>query len=332
MALFERPQTFADLKHPSAFGSMVAEDEAMALVFHQVETCAQSDYNVMITGETGVGKGMLARVVHQLSRRASGPFVVVNMPAFSQTLFEDNFFGHMRGAYTGAVSDKPGFFETSQGGTLFLDEITELAPTIQSKLLRVIEEKEFYRLGSTNIVNVDVRFLSASNRDVSKIVSAGHLRGDLYFRLNEYHIHIPPLRRRPKDILPLAHFFLRRHTIKNNKQVDDIAPELCKALERYSFPGNVRELENIIASAVLVEESRQLTLGSAQTIAHPQAMAEPSESEHFPTLTEVQDAHILRALKHTNGNRTHAAQVLGIGLRTLQRKLKRLSVSPTTSN
>lgn len=332
MALFERPQTFADLKQPSSFSSMVAEDEAMALVFHQVETCAQSDYNVMITGETGVGKGMLARVVHQLSRRAAGPFVVVNMPAFSQTLFEDNFFGHMRGAYTGAVSDKPGFFETSQGGTLFLDEITELAPTIQSKLLRVIEEKEFYRLGSTNIVNVDVRFLSASNRDVSKIVSAGHLRGDLYFRLNEYHIHIPPLRRRPKDILPLAHFFLRRHAKKNNKRVDDISPELCKALERYSFPGNVRELENIVASAVLVEESRQLTLGSAQTIAHPQEMAESPESEHFPTLTEVQHDHILRALKHTNGNRTHAAQLLGIGLRTLQRKLKQLSISPTTSN
>lgn len=332
MALFERPQTFADLKDPSAFGSMVAEDEAMALVFHQVETCAQSDYNVMITGETGVGKGMLARVVHQLSRRAGGPFVVVNMPAFSQTLFEDNFFGHMRGAYTGAVSDKPGFFETAQGGTLFLDEITELAPTIQSKLLRVIEEKEFYRLGSTNIVNVDVRFLSASNRDVSKIVTAGHLRGDLYFRLNEYHIHIPPLRRRPKDILPLAHFFLRRHALKNDKQVDDISPELSKALERYSFPGNVRELENIIASAVLVEENRQLTMGSAQTIAHPRDMAESSESEHFPTLTEVQDAHILRAMKHTNGNRTRAAQLLGIGLRTLQRKLKQLSVSPTTSN
>jgi transcriptional regulator with PAS, ATPase and Fis domain len=179
---------------------------------------------------------------------------------------------------------------------------------------------------------VDVRVVAATNRNLKDMVERGEFREDLYFRLNEYHIHIPPLRRRPKDILPLAHFFLRRHTIKNNKQVDDIAPELCKALERYSFPGNVRELENIIASAVLVEESRQLTLGSAQTIAHPQAMAEPSESEHFPTLTEVQDAHILRALKHTNGNRTHAAQVLGIGLRTLQRKLKRLSVSPTTSN
>lgn len=332
MALFERPQSFADLKNPKVFSSMVAEDEAMALVFHQVETCARSDYNVMITGETGVGKGMLARVVHQLSPRSGGPFVVVNMPAFSQTLFEDNFFGHMRGAYTGAVSDKPGFFETAQGGTLFLDEITELAPSIQSKLLRVIEEKEFYRLGSTNIVNVDLRFLSASNRDVNKIVSAGHLRGDLYFRLNEYHIHIPPLRRRPKDILPLAHFFLRRHAKKNNKQIDGISPELGKSLERYSFPGNVRELENLVASAVLVEESRQLTLGSAQTIIQPREMASTVQAERFPTLAEIQQDHILRALEFTKGNRTRAARLLGIGLRTLQRKLKQLSILRTTPN
>lgn len=332
IALFERPQSFADLKKPKAFSSMVAEDEAMALVFHQVETCARSDYNVMITGETGVGKGMLARVVHQLSARSGGPFVVVNMPAFSQTLFEDNFFGHMRGAYTGAVSDKAGFFETAQGGTLFLDEITELAPSIQSKLLRVIEEKEFYRLGSTNVVNVDLRFLSASNRDVNKIVSAGHLRGDLYFRLNEYHIHIPPLRRRPKDVLPLAHFFLRRHAKKNNKQIDGISRELSKSLERYTFPGNVRELENLIASAVLVEESRQLTLGSAQAIIQSQEMDSSVQPERFPTLSEVQQDHILRALEVTKGNRTQAARLLGIGLRTLQRKLKQLSISRTTPN
>ncbi len=332
MALFERPQSFADLKNPKAFTSMVAEDESMALVFHQVETCARSDYNVMITGETGVGKGMIARVVHQLSPRSGGPFVVVNMPAFSQTLFEDNFFGHMRGAYTGAVSDKAGFFETAQGGTLFLDEITELAPSIQSKLLRVIEEKEFYRLGSTNIVNVDLRFLSASNRDVNKIVSAGHLRGDLYFRLNEYHIHIPPLRRRPKDILPMAHYFLKRHAKKNNKQFDGIATELNKALQRYSFPGNVRELENIIASAVLVEESRQLTLGSAQSLIQPQETVNRDQSEHFPTLSEIQHDHILRALEFTKGNRTRAARLLGIGLRTLQRKLKQLSIHHTTPN
>jgi DNA-binding NtrC family response regulator len=179
---------------------------------------------------------------------------------------------------------------------------------------------------------VDLRFLSASNRDVNKIVSAGHLRGDLYFRLNEYHIHIPPLRRRPKDILPLAHFFLRRHAEKNNKQIDGISPELSKSLQRYTFPGNVRELENIVASAVLIEESRQLSLGSAQTIAQTKEMAPPVQTGRFPTLAEVQQDHIVRALEVTKGNRTRAARILGIGLRTLQRKLKQLSIPRSTPN
>ncbi len=322
MALFERPQSFADLKHPEAFAAMVAADEAMALVFHQAETCAQSDYNVMITGETGVGKGMLARILHKLSLRASGPFVAVNMPAFSQTLFEDDFFGHLRGAYTGAVSDKRGFFETARGGTLFLDEITELASNMQGKLLRVIEEKEIYRLGSTEVVSVDLRVLSASNRDVNKAVASGDFRGDLYFRLNEYHIHIPPLRRRPKDILPLAHHFLNLHSEKNNKNINELSPPMVDALKQYAYPGNVRELENIIASAVLAETNDTLTLSSAPNLLPSKLSSNRNKGETFPTLRELQRQHIDQALELTNGNRTRAARILGIGLRTLQRKLK----------
>jgi DNA-binding NtrC family response regulator len=323
IALFERPQSFEDLKHPEMFTSMVARDEVMALVFHQAVTCAQSDYNVMITGETGVGKGMLARIIHRLSGRCKGPFVAVNMPSFSQTLFEDDIFGHIRGAYTGAVSDKRGFFETAQGGTLFLDEITELAPAMQGKLLRVIEEKEFYRLGSTNIVNVDLRILSASNRDVAEAMASGHLRRDLYFRLNEYHIHIPALRRRPKDIPALADHFLRLHAAKNNKQIQHMSSELTQALQQYSFPGNVRELENIIASTVLIETTDTLQLSSAQNLLSiPEAHLH--QGEIFEPLNELQRRHIAQALRMTGGNRTHAARLLGIGLRTLQRKLKSL--------
>lgn len=322
MALFERPQSFADLNHPEAFSAMVAADEAMALVFHQAETCAQSDYNVMITGETGVGKGILARIIHKLSLRSSGPFVAVNMPAFSQTLFEDDFFGHLRGAYTGAVSDKRGFFETARGGTLFLDEITELASNMQGKLLRVIEEKEIYRLGSTDVVSVDLRILSASNRDVNKAVTAGDFRGDLYFRLNEYHIHIPPLRRRPKDIILLAHHFLKLHAKKNNKNIKELSPSMVDALERYNYPGNVRELENIIASAVLAETNDTLTLASVPILRSDDLRSRATRGETFPTLKEMQRKHIERALELTNGNRTRAARILGIGLRTLQRKLK----------
>ena len=330
MALFEHPQSFGDLKHPEAFNTMVAEDEAMALVFRQAETCAESDYNVMIAGETGVGKGLLARIIHQLSRRSKGPFVAVNMPSFSQTLFEDDFFGHIRGAFTGAVADKQGFFEAARGGTIFLDEITELEPNMQGKLLRVIEDKEYYRLGSTDIVNVDLRFLSASNRDLNEAVATGRLRGDLYYRLNEYHIHIPPLRRRPKDILRLARCFLKIHAAKNNKDIRSISPELAGVLQNYKFPGNVRELENIIAAAVLVENGNELTLPSAQNLLITQ-MPDGNLSASFPCLAEVQKRHIEQALLICKGNRTKAAGLLGIGLRTLQRKIKDFSAYPTAS-
>ncbi len=325
IALFERPQSFADLRHPELFAAMLAEDESMALVFHQAEACAHSDYNIMITGETGVGKGMLARIIHKLSAKSAGPFVAVNMPAFSQNLFEDDFFGHMRGAYTGAVNDKRGFFEAAQGGTLFLDEITELPSSMQGKLLRVIEDKELYRLGSTNIVNVDLRILSASNRDVDKSVAAGQFRGDLYYRLNEYHIHIPPLRRRPKDILPLAYHFLRLHSRKNNKQINSISTSLVEYIQQYTFPGNVRELEHLISSAVLAEHSDVLGLASVQNLRFEPSAAKQNIRDTFPSLLEIQNQHIIKALELTNGNRTMAAQLLGIGLRTLQRKLKTFS-------
>jgi len=321
IALFERPQNFDDLKCPEAFEGMVAQDEAMALVFRQAEICADSDYNVMITGETGVGKGMLARVIHRLSNRCKGPFVAVNMPAFSQNLFEDDIFGHIRGAYTGAVSDKRGFFEAAQGGTLFLDEITELAAGMQGKLLQVIEEKEFYRLGSTDIVNVDLRILSASNRDVSDAIASGHLRRDLYFRLNEYHIHIPPLRKRRKDIVPLAEFFLKIHSTKNQKKISRLSDKLAEALFHYSFPGNVRELENVIASAVLVETGDALGVRSVRHLLAVEDTDGSLEGD-FPPLELVQRRHIQRALQMAQNNRTRAAKLLGIGLRTLQRKLK----------
>jgi DNA-binding NtrC family response regulator len=326
IALFEKPKSFADLKQPKAFSKIIAKDNAMAMVFHQAEVCAQSDLNIMITGETGVGKGMLARAIHKLSPRSSSPFVAVNMSTFSHSLFEDNFFGHIRGAFTGADSDRRGFVEAAQGGTLFLDEITELEPAAQAKILRVIEEKEFYRLGSTEIRSADLRILSASNRDINESVAAGRLRGDLYFRLNEYHIHIPPLRRRPKDIIALAMFFLEKHARKNAKKIHRISQDTVKLLTRYPFRGNVRELENIIASSVLAETSDELSVSSVQLL-----IKDTSESTipstRFPKLAEIEKQHIIKALQHTQGNRTHAAKLLGIGLRTLQRKIKNMKIN-----
>ena len=321
LALFERVQTFSDLKNPLAFEDLITEDETMALVFHQAESVAPTDYSVIISGESGTGKEMLARIIHDLSNRSSRPFLAVNMAAFSKTLFEDEFFGHNKGAYTGAISEKRGFFEAAQGGTLFLDEITELEPSLQGKLLRVIQESELYRLGSTEIKDVDVRIIAATNRDINKEIENGNFRADLFYRLNMCHIKVPPLRERKRDILPLARHFLKIHAMKNNKEIDTLAPDLAARLLAYPFQGNVRELENTIGAATLLEKSNVLTLSSASDLLAHSESGQGSD-EKLITLSELEKRHIRKVLESTNGNRTRAAKILGIGLRTLQRKLK----------
>ena len=323
LSLYERHHSFADLKNPSAFAHLIAEDEAMAMVFHQVEVAAPTDYNVVITGESGTGKEMLARIIHDLSNRSNEPFIAVNMASFSKSLFEDDFFGHVKGAYTGALTEKKGFFEACQGGTLFLDEISELDPALQGKMLRVIEERELYRLGSTETRNVNVRIISATNADIEEEIRKERFRKDLFYRLNMFHINIPPLKERKKDIFPLAMHFLKIHAQKNNKRITFIDPELTNKLWHYEFPGNVRELENIIAKAVLLEERDLLTLSSSPELAR---VSTPTSSNHGPliTLEELETQHILRVLDSTGQNRTKAAKILGIGLRTLQRRLKEI--------
>ena len=321
LALFEKKQSFSDLKNPQAFTDMIAEDESMALVFHQAESVAPTDYSVVISGESGTGKEMLARIIHDLSNRSNGPFFAVNMGAFSRTLFEDEFFGHTKGAYTGAVSEKKGFFEAARGGTLFLDEITELEPSLQGKLLRVLQESELYRLGSTRLENVDVRIVAATNRDITGEIEDGRFRADLFYRLNMCHIKVPPLRERKKDILPLARHFLKIHALKNEKEIDSLTQELAGRLLEYPFPGNVRELENIMAAAILLEKGKVLTLSSVSALL---ANSETGQGCHqeLITLSELEKLHIQKVLEAMNGNRTRAAKILGIGLRTLQRKIK----------
>lgn len=326
LALFERKQTFSDLKHPDVFSRLVAEDEAMALVFRQVEVVAPTDYSVVITGESGTGKERLARVVHQLSNRAKAPFLAVNMAAFSKTIFEDEFFGHSKGAYTDAGEEKRGFFEEAQGGTLFLDEITELDPSLQGKLLRVIEERELYRLGSTRVRNVDVRVLAATNRDISEEIQKGHFRADLFYRLNNYNIKIPPLRARKKDILPLARHFTKLHADVNKKKIDSLSPELVQKLMVYPFPGNVREMENIIASAVLLEKGRVLSLASAPQLAAVQSAVHQLDGDLL-TLEELERRHIQRVLTATDGNRGQAAKILGINITTVYRKIEKYQLA-----
>jgi DNA-binding NtrC family response regulator len=321
LALFEEKQSFSDLKNPQPFDNMVAEDEAMALVFHQAEAVAPTDYSVVISGESGTGKEMLARIIHGISNRSDGPFLAVNMAAFSRSLFEDEFFGHTKGAYTGALSEKRGFFEDAQGGSLFLDEITELEPSLQGKLLRVIQERELYRLGSTKVRNVDVRIIVATNRDIKEEIRKGHFRADLFHRLNMCHIRIPPLRERKKDIIPLAQHFLKIHATENQKEINSLATDLADRLLEQPFQGNVRELENTIAAAVLLEKGNALTLSAAPELGPLSGSSQHRDGELF-TLAELEKEHIQRVMETTGGNRTQAAKILGIGLRTLQRRLK----------
>ena len=326
LARVGRKKIFANLKNPDAFSRIIAEDESMALVFHQVEAVAGTDYSVVINGESGTGKEMIARVIHQLSHRAKAPFYAVNMASFSKTLFEDEFFGHAKGAYTDAGAERRGFFEAANGGTLFLDEITELDPSLQAKLLRVIEEREFYRLGSTEIRNVDVRIIAATNRDIPDEILKGRFRADLFYRINTYNIKIPPLRERTSDILPLARFFLKLHGEANHKKVDDLAPDLAERLLNHPFPGNVRELENMMAAAVLLEKGKTLTLAAARSLL-PYEGPERRRSVELLTLEELERRHIERVLEVTGGNRPRAARILGINVSTIYRKLEKLNLS-----
>jgi len=325
LARFGGKKVFSELNNPQDFADMVAEDESMALVFHQVEAVAKTDYSVVINGESGTGKEMLARVIHRISNRSEAPFVAVNMASFSKTIFEDEFFGHAKGAYTDASSDRRGFFEAAQGGTLFLDEITELDPSLQAKLLRVIEEREFYRLGSTEIRNVDVRIIAATNRDINEEIIKKHFRADLFYRINMYNIKIPPLRERKDDILPLASHFLKIHTRANNKLIQGLAPDLAQRLLESSFLGNVRELENIIAGAVLLERGKTLTLASARNLL-PYNGPERRKNVELLTLNELERRHIKRVLEITGGNRPKAAKILGINVSTVYRKLEKFNL------
>ena len=320
VTLYDRPGSFSDLENPEAFRSMIASDNAMADVFHQAQLFAESDYNIFISGETGVGKEMLARIVHNLSKRSEGPFVAVNMASFSNTLFEDELFGHARGAYTGAAGKKHGFIEEARGGTLFLDEITELSGEFQGKILRVVQEREFYSLGSTEKRKIDLRFISATNLNIHEEIDKGKFRKDLFYRLNTCHIKIPPLRERRADILPLAHHFLKKHAEINKKA----CPTISKAFEAYllsrSYPGNVRELENIL-SAVVISGEKGIREFSRNETEEP-VFAPTGEMTGKGSLEEIERKYVLEVMDLTGGNRTRATKILGIGIRTLQRKLQ----------
>lgn len=310
---------------------IIGESPAMKKILADAEQVAKSNASVFISGESGTGKEVIAHTIHYQSLRANRPFIKVNCAAVPETLIESEFFGHEKGAFTGAISKRLGRFELAHGGSLLLDEVTEIPQTLQAKLLRVTQEQEFERVGGTKSVKVDVRLMATTNRDVKEAVANKVLREDLYYRLNVVPIHIPPLRERREDIIPLAEYFLERMCVDNSREKKQLTAQAIKQLLEYSWPGNVRELANVIERAVVLDPSPQLS--EAQL--HLESISPKSSNEIVPsgiTLDELERRLILETLRQYHDNRTKTAEALGISLRTLRNKLHKFSSEATIAS
>jgi two-component system response regulator PilR (NtrC family) len=287
---------------------------------------------VMVTGESGTGKELVAQAIHQESPRRTGPFVSVNCGAIPETLMESELFGHVKGAFTGAVANTVGLFSAAHGGTLFLDEVTEVPQSVQVKLLRVIQEREIRRVGDTRDVKVDVRLIAASNRDVAKAVADGILREDLFYRLNVIPIQLPPLRERPEDIPLLAAHFVRKISAELGKSVKGVSPEALAILENYRWPGNIRELENVIERALVLGSGDVLEVGALPPDLHqPRDLQEvpveiPSDGLDLEAmLDQIEHRYLQMALARTGGVQTRAAELLRVSFRQFRYKLQKHS-------
>jgi transcriptional regulator with GAF, ATPase, and Fis domain len=281
-----------------------------------VNDVAPTATTALVTGQSGTGKELIARVIHDLSPRREGPFVAVHCAALAETLLESELFGHERGAFTGAVSARKGRFELADGGTIFLDEIGEISSAVQVKLLRVIQEKEFERVGGMRPISVNVRIIAATNKDLRAEVTAGRFREDLYYRLNVFPIALPSLSERREAVLPLAEYFLKKFTAAFGKSIAGFSPGARSALENYPWPGNVRELQNVMERAVILARGE---IGVPHlNLEPPRAPLVPSES-----VLKVNERETIRkVLDESGGNRQQAARILGISLRTLQYRIK----------
>ena len=309
----------------SRYGTIVADTPAMASLIELTKRAADSDATVLLLGESGTGKELFARSIHQWSPRAERPFVVINCVALTETLLENELFGHEKGAFTGATTQQKGKVEMADDGTLFLDEIGDMAPDLQAKLLRLLQDREFHRVGGTRVVRVNIRVIAATNRDLSKAVKEGMFREDLFHRLNVISVSIPPLRERPKEIPRLAEVFLQRYTKEMGKPGMHLTLAALRTMRTYPWPGNVRELENAVARAVVLGTGREIG---------PEHLRLPSDHEEEPQVREASDLsyhesmehhrHFLieQALKRAHGNQTKAAEALGLQRSYLARVLK----------
>lgn len=339
-ALKQRPQPENSETHPESheeMGAVVGKSCTMVEVYKTVARVAPTKSTVLILGESGTGKELIARAIHQHSPRAGHPFVAVDCGVLTETLLESELFGHVRGSFTGAVADKKGVFEEAQGGTCFLDEIGDIAPNMQAKLLRVLQEHEIRRVGGKEWIKVDVRVVAATNRNLAELVRKRTFRHDLYYRLNVIRIELPPLRERGEDILALAYHFLRHYSQEHNKEVTSISDAVMELLRHYSWPGNIRELENTMERAVALARQHVLTPedlpmevreGRAPDWSSDLSPEEQSFFASSPTLDAVDRRYVEYVLRRTQGNISRAAKILDIDRRSLYRMIERLKIAP----
>jgi len=326
-----------DDKNSEQLGKIIGKSSAMLEVYKTVARVAPTKSTVLVLGESGTGKELIAQAIHQHSPRANRPFVAVDCGALTETILESELFGHVRGAFTGALADKKGVFEEAQGGTCFLDEIGGISSNLQARLLRVLQEHEIRRVGGKDWVKVDVRVVAATNHNLAEAVSKGEFRQDLYYRLDVVAIHLPPLRERADDIPLLARHFLQRYSQESGKSISAISDKAMELLCSYSWPGNIRELENAIEQAVALSYQSILTPDDFPEAVRNPAAAQPfengSQNEQFlfldtPSLDEVKKRYVLHVLQHNQGNVSRSARVLNIDRRSLYRMLARFKIEP----
>ncbi len=307
------------------FSRIIGRSRRMNELFDTLTLVAPTDATVLLLGESGTGKELVANSIHQNSGRANQPFIKVSCAALPETLLEGELFGHEKGAFTGAIARREGRFQLAHGGTIFLDEVGEMSPATQMKLLRVLQEKEFEPLGSTRTLKVDVRVIAATNKDLEREVKEGRFRDDLFYRLNVVPISLPPLRDRKEDIPALAQHFFTLYRDKNRKEINEISGKAMDLLTRYDWPGNIRELENCLERAVIMARGEIIAPADLPPQIQALSQAKVEQGFGFPSgisLQEVEKALILKTLEDTGGNRSRAAEILGINRRTLQNKLK----------
>jgi two-component system, NtrC family, response regulator AtoC len=325
-----------DDENPQQLGKIIGRSAAMLEVYKTVARVAPTKSTVLILGESGTGKELIARAIHQHSPRANRPFVAVDCGALTETILESEIFGHVRGAFTGALADKKGVFEEAQGGTCFLDEIGGISANMQARLLRVLQEHEIRRVGGKDWVTVDVRVVAATNQNLEEAVSRGEFRQDLYYRLNVVAILLPPLRERVEDIPLLARHFLQHYSQESGKSITVISDKAMELLCAYSWPGNIRELENAVEQAVALSYQPVLTpddLPAVRDHAAAKSFQNDSQNGQFlfadsPTLEEVKKRYMLYTLKHAGGNISRTAKILNIDRRSLYRMLTRYKIEP----